>query len=141
MDDKIILLVEDNADDEKLALLALKKSNIRNEVVVARDGVEALNYLFCRGPYLGRDVNIMPQVVLLDLKLPKLDGLEVLRRLRADQRTKLLPVVITHYMDEAEYCHRVALMYAGRVVALGSPAELKQSLGSGNLLNLESSDL
>jgi two-component system response regulator len=102
MDDKIILLVEDNADDEKLALLALKKSNIRNEVVVARDGVEALNYLFCRGPYLGRDVNIMPQVVLLDLKLPKLDGLEVLRRLRADQRTKLLPVVILTSSNEDE---------------------------------------
>src|SRR5260370_37252914 len=103
MDDKIILLVEDNADDEKLALLALKKSNIRNEVEVARDGVEALNYLFCRGPYLGRDVNIMPQVVLLDLKLRQLDGLDGLRRLRAHQRTKLLPVAILTSSNEHQH--------------------------------------
>lgn len=92
MDDKIILLVEDNADDEKLTLRALKKNNISNEVVVARNGVEALDYLFGTGTYAGRNLKVMPQVVLLDLKLPKLDGLEVLRRLRTDDRTKLLPV-------------------------------------------------
>ena len=91
MEDKIILLVEDNADDEKLTLRALKKNNISNEVVVARNGVEALDYLFGTGAYAGRNVKVMPQVVLLDLKLPKLDGLEVLRRVRADDRTKLLP--------------------------------------------------
>ena len=89
-----ILLVEDNPDDELLTLRALKKQNITNEVVVARDGEEALDYLFGSGPYAGRDLSVMPQLVLLDLKLPKVDGLEVLRRVRADQRTRLLPVVI-----------------------------------------------
>lgn len=102
MDDKIILLVEDNADDEKLTLRALKKNNIRNEVVVARNGVEALDYLFGTGTYAGRNLNVMPQVVLLDLKLPKLDGLEVLRRLRTDDRTKLLPVVILTSSNEEQ---------------------------------------
>ncbi len=100
MHDKIILLVEDNADDEKLTLRALKKNNISNEVVVARNGVEALDYLFGSGAYAGRNLSVMPQVVLLDLKLPKLDGLEVLRRVRADARTKLLPVVILTSSNE-----------------------------------------
>lgn len=100
MNDKIILLVEDNADDEKLTLRALKKNNIRNEVVVARNGAEALDYLFGTGAYAGRDLNVMPQVVLLDLKLPKLDGLEVLRRVRANDRTKLLPMVILTSSNE-----------------------------------------
>jgi len=94
MTNKIIFLVEDNPDDEKLTLRALKKSNILNEVVVARDGAEALDYLFGTGAYAGRDLTVMPAVILLDLKLPKVDGLEVLRRLRANERTKLLPVVI-----------------------------------------------
>lgn len=94
MEEKTILLVEDNPDDEALTLRALKKNNIRNRVEVARDGVEALDYLFCTGIYATRDVRDLPQVVLLDLKLPKIDGLEVLRRVRADERTRLLPVVI-----------------------------------------------
>jgi CheY-like chemotaxis protein len=102
MDDKTILLVEDNPDDEKLTLRALKKNNIRNEVVVARNGVEALDYLFGTGTHAGRNLNLVPQVVLLDLKLPKLDGLEVLRRLRADDRTKPLPVVILTSSDEEQ---------------------------------------
>ena len=89
-----ILLVEDNTDDEMLTLRALKKNNISNEVVVARNGVQALEYLFGTGEYAGRDLSVMPQVILLDLKLPKLDGMEVLRRVRADERTRLLPVVI-----------------------------------------------
>ena len=94
MENKIILLVEDDPDDEVLTLRALEKSNILNEIVVARDGVEALDYLFGKGSYSGRDTSVTPQIVLLDLKLPKIDGLEVLRRIRADKRTKLLPVVI-----------------------------------------------
>ena len=93
MFDKTILLVEDNPDDEKLTLRALTKNNL-TKVVVARDGVEALDYLFATGVYAGRDVGAVPTVVLLDLKLPKLDGLGVLRRLRADERTKRLPVVV-----------------------------------------------
>lgn len=94
MNPKILLLVEDNPDDEALTLRAFAKNNISNAVVVARDGVEALDFLFGTGAHTGRDSGIQPQVILLDLKLPKLDGLEVLRRLRADERTALLPVVI-----------------------------------------------
>jgi two-component system, response regulator len=94
MKDKIILLVEDNPDDELLTMRALRKNNVLNKVVVARDGVEALDYLFGTGGHSGRDTAIMPQLILLDLKLPKIDGLEVLKRLRADERTRLLPVVI-----------------------------------------------
>jgi len=94
MSKKIILLVEDNPDDELLAIRALKKNNISNEVVIARDGVEALAYLFGTGAHTGRDMSEMPQIILLDLKLPKIDGFEVLRRLRSDERTKLLPVVV-----------------------------------------------
>src|SRR5437016_8588344 len=93
MDDKVILLVEDNADDEALTLRALKKNNIKNDVVVAHDGVEALDYLLGAAGSAGRQPHSMPQLVLLDLKLPRVDGLEVLRRLRADPRTHLLPVV------------------------------------------------
>jgi two-component system response regulator len=100
LENKLILLVEDNPDDEALTLRALKKNNIANEVVVARDGVEALDYLFGTGAHAGRDMNVMPQVILLDLKLPKIDGFEVLRRLRADERTKLLPVVILTTSNE-----------------------------------------
>ncbi len=88
------MLVDDNPDDVDLTLRALQKNNILNEVLVARDGAEALDYLFGAGSYSGRDPSIMPQLILLDLKLPKIDGLELLRRLRADERTKLLPVVI-----------------------------------------------
>jgi two-component system response regulator len=102
MNNKVILLVEDNPDDEALTVRALKKSNIANEVVVAHDGAEALEYLFGEGAYAGRDVTQMPQVVLLDLNLPKLDGLGVLRRLRADPRTRLLPVVILTSSNEEQ---------------------------------------
>lgn len=94
MNNKTILLVEDNPDDEALTLRALKKNNIRNEVVVARDGVEALDFMFGTGSYAGRDISQLPQVILLDLKLPKVGGLEVLEQLRADPRTRLAPIVI-----------------------------------------------
>lgn len=94
MNSKSILLVEDNPDDEALSIRALRKNNILNEVIVARDGAEALDYLFGMGAHAGRDMSVMPEVILLDLKLPKVDGLEVLRKLRADERTELLPVVI-----------------------------------------------
>jgi two-component system, response regulator len=93
MEEKTILLVEDNPDDEALTLRALKKNNIRNRVIVAHDGVEALDYLFNTGDYAG-NLHEMTLVILLDLKLPKIDGFEVLRRVRADERTRLLPVVI-----------------------------------------------
>lgn len=96
----MILLVEDNPDDQALTLRALRKNNIKNEVIVARDGVEALDFLFGTGTYAGRDLSLMPQVTLLDLKLPKVDGLEVLRRVRADERTRLLPVVILTSSNE-----------------------------------------
>ena len=94
MDTKTILLVEDNPDDELLTLRALAKNNIMNEVIVVRDGAEALDYLFGRGAYAGRDLRVMPAVTLLDLKLPKVDGLEVLRQVRASERTRMLPIVI-----------------------------------------------
>jgi len=94
MKERVILLVEDNPDDEALTVRALKKNNVLNEVVVVRDGVEALDFLFGEGAHAGRDMSVVPQVILLDLKLPKLDGLGVLRRLRSDPRTKLLPVVL-----------------------------------------------
>jgi two-component system, response regulator len=94
MDQKIILLVEDNPNDEALTLRALKKSNIMNPVVVVRDGAEALDWLFARGVHAARDATILPQVVLLDLKLPKVSGIEVLRAVREDPRTKRLPVVL-----------------------------------------------
>ncbi|OFZ29507.1 MAG: two-component system response regulator [Bdellovibrionales bacterium RIFCSPHIGHO2_01_FULL_40_29] len=94
MSTKIILLVEDNPDDEELTLRALKKNNIRNEIVVARDGLEAIEYLEGTGKYAGRDPKALPQVILLDLKLPKMDGLAVLRKIRSNVKTRLLPVVI-----------------------------------------------
>ena len=91
---KMVLLVEDNSTDEKLTARAFKRCHLSNEIAVVRDGAEALEYLFCTGEYKGRDPKALPAVILLDLKLPRVDGLEVLRRIRADERTRLLPVVI-----------------------------------------------
>jgi two-component system response regulator len=96
------LLVEDNPDDEALTIRALNKNNIRNEIVIARDGVQALDYLLGSGEHAGRDITVLPQVVLLDLKLPKLDGLEVLRQIRSTAHTRLLPVVILTYSNEEQ---------------------------------------
>jgi len=97
-----VLLVEDNPDDELLTIRAFKKSNLKNEVVVVRDGVEALDYIFATGTYANRSINDSPQIILLDLKLPKVDGLQVLERIRADERTKHLPVVILTSSKEQE---------------------------------------
>lgn len=108
--DKSILLVEDNPDDEMLAIRALKKSNLANRIIVARDGVEALDYLFGTGQYEGRDLNDMPQIILLDLKLPKVDGLEVLKRIRSNDRTCLLPVaVLTSSKEEKDLLESYSL--------------------------------
>lgn len=101
-DEAVILLVEDNPDDEALTLRALRKANVMNAVVVARDGVEALEYLHGTGPGTAAAAKGLPQLVLLDLKLPRVDGLEVLRRVRADERTRLLPIVILTSSNEEE---------------------------------------
>ncbi len=102
MKKKFILLVEDNPDDEALALRALKKSNLANEIAVARDGVEALDYIFCEGRYAERDFHDQPVVILLDLKLPKIDGLEVLKKIKGDERTRRIPVVIMTSSSEEQ---------------------------------------
>lgn len=99
---KLILLVEDNPDDEALAIRALKKSNLANEIAVARDGVEALDFLFCEGIHAERDPHDAPVVMLLDLKLPKVDGLEVLKKVKTDERTRRLPVVIMTSSSEEQ---------------------------------------
>ncbi|WP_414517791.1 response regulator [Nostoc sp. PCC 9305] len=129
----MILLVEDNPDDEVLTLRALKKNNIMNEVVVARDGVEALDYLFGKGVYADRDMSVMPNLILLDLKLPKIDGLEVLRHLRADDRTKILPVVIlTSSKEEQDLINGYSLganSYVRKPVDFSQFSEAVRQLG------------
>ena len=130
----MILLVEDNPDDEALTLRALKKNNIKNEVVLAHDGAEALEYLFATGKYAGRNTNVLPQVVLLDLKLPKIDGLEVLRRLRADQRTRLLPVVILTSSNEEQ--DRIDGYGLGANSYVRKPVDFSQFLDAARQLGL-----
>ena len=100
MQNHTILLVEDNPEDEALTLRALKKNNIGNEIVVVRDGAEALDYLFCRNTFANRDPEALPALILLDIKLPKIDGLEVLRRVRAEKRTQSLPIVLLSSSNE-----------------------------------------
>lgn len=102
MSNNIILLVEDNPDDVELTLRAFKKSNLKNEIAIARDGVEALDFLFGTGSHAGRDTTEVPQLVMLDLNIPKIDGLEVLQAMRADERTKLIPVVVLTSSREQE---------------------------------------
>jgi two-component system, response regulator len=132
--DKVILLVEDNPDDEALTLRALKKNNIKNEVVVAHDGAEALDYLFGTGKHAGRNVDVLPQVVLLDLKLPKVEGLEVLRRVRADKRTKLLPVVILTSSNEEQ--DRIDGYGLGANSYVRKPVDFSQFLDAARHLGL-----
>jgi len=133
MPDKIILLVEDNPADVTLTLRAMKRSNIANEMVVARDGVEALDYLFGTGQYAGRDVAELPVVVLLDLKLPKIDGIEVLRRIRANPVTKPLPVVVltsSREPSDLTACYDLACnSYVRKPVDFNQFAEAVKQLG------------
>jgi two-component system response regulator len=133
MSSRPILLVEDNPDDEALTLRALRKANVSNEVVVARDGVEALDYLLSTGRHAEAAARPTPQVILLDLKLPKVDGLEVLRRLRADERTRLLPVVIltssNEEQDLIEGYRLGANSYVRKPVDFGHFADAVRQLG------------
>jgi CheY-like chemotaxis protein len=130
---KVILLVEDNASDEKLTVVAFQKCGISNEVVVMRDGAAALDYLFGTGKYAARDVSVLPTVVLLDLKLPKIAGLEVLRRIRADERTKHLPVVVlTASKEEEDVLRSYALganAYVRKPVEFAEFAQAARTLG------------
>ena len=133
MREKMILLVEDNPDDEALTMRALKQSKLANEIVITRDGNEALEFLFATGQYAGRDVSHTPAVILLDLKLPKLSGLEVLQRLRADPRTKLIPVVVLTSSSEDEDMMRSyelgANSYVRKPVVFGRFADAVSQLG------------
>ncbi|MGO9838924.1 MAG: response regulator [Polyangiaceae bacterium] len=130
---KTILLVEDNASDEKLTLLAFKKCGVANEVVVVRDGADALDYVFGTGKHAGRDARVLPTLVLLDLKLPKVDGFEVLRRIRGDERTKLLPVVVlTASKEEEDVLNSYALganAYVRKPVEFAEFAQAAKTVG------------
>lgn len=132
-DEKIILVVEDNPDDEELTTRALRQAKIANEIVVARDGAEAVDFVFSQGSHAGRDVSKMPAVILLDLKLPKLSGLDVLKRLRADLRTKLIPVVVLTSSSEEEDMLRSyelgANSYVRKPVEFGAFANAVGQLG------------
>lgn len=130
---RYILLVEDNPDDEELTLLSLRKNNLAHEIVVVRDGVEAIDFLFANGQYASRDTSSVPTLVLLDLKLPKLDGLGVLRHLRADERTRTLPVVVlTSSSQDADVIASYKLganSYVRKPVEFGAFVEAVSSLG------------
>jgi two-component system response regulator len=145
MNKRPILLVEDSEDDELLTLRALTKNHIANDVVVARDGVEALDYLLGTGPHEGRDVTLLPQVMLLDLNLPRIGGLEVLRRVRQDERTKLLPVVVLTSSQEDEDRIRSyslgANSYVRKPVGFAQFTEAVKSLGLYWLLLNETAPL
>ncbi len=131
---KSILLVEDNPDDEELTRLALEKNNIVNKVNVVRDGAEALDYLFCRGKHAGRHPADLPTVILLDLKLPKVDGLEVLKQLRADERTRLLPIVILTSSKEEQDI--IAGYRLGANSYIRKPVDFDQFVGAVRQLGL-----
>jgi two-component system response regulator len=133
MPERYILLVEDNPDDEELTLLSLRKNNLAHDITVVRDGVEAIDFLFGNGKYVGRDISRAPTVVLLDLKLPKLDGLGVLKRLRADERTRTLPVVVlTSSSQDADVIASYSLganSYVRKPVEFGAFVDAVSSLG------------
>lgn len=133
MSERFVLLVEDNPDDEELTLLSLRKNKLPHEIVVARDGVEAVDFLFGTGRYAGRDVSRMPAVILLDLKLPKMDGLGVLKRVRADERTRHVPVVVlTSSSQDSDVmaCYSLgANSYVRKPVEFGAFVEAVTSLG------------
>ncbi len=133
MSERYILLVEDNPDDEELTLLSLRKNNLAHDIVVVRDGVEAIEFLFGNGQYAHRDVTHVPTVILLDLKLPKLDGLGVLKRLRAEERTRTLPVVVlTSSSQDADVIASYNLganSYVRKPVEFGAFVEAVSSLG------------
>ena len=131
---KVILLVEDNPDDQELTMIAFRESRIANEVVLAKDGVEALDYLFGTGQFAGRDPRAMPSVVLLDLKLPKIDGLEVLAKMRADDRTRRIPVVILTSSKEQEDVVRSYDLGANSYVR--KPVDFSQFLEAAKELGL-----
>ena len=134
MANKMILLVEDNPDDEALTLRAFEKNKITNEVVVVRDGVEALEWLFADGAHAERDKSVLPEVVLLDLKLPKVDGLEVLRRIRADEHTRLLPVIILTTSEEES--DRLAGYSLGANSYIRKPVDFSQFIEAVRQLGL-----
>lgn len=133
MSERYVLLVEDNPDDEELTLLSLRKNNLSHDIVVVRDGVEALDFLFGNAQYANRDVTHLPTVILLDLKLPKLDGLGVLKRLRADERTRTLPIVVlTSSSQDADVIASYELganSYVRKPVDFGAFVEAVSSLG------------
>ncbi len=134
MNRKTLLLVEDNPDDEALTLRALRKNNIANEIIVARDGQEALDYLFATGAFDGRDINEQPQVILLDLKLPKVDGLQVLERLRAEPETRHIPVVVLTSSNEERDIIRSYDLGANSYVR--KPVDFEQFLQAARQLGL-----
>jgi len=130
----MILLVEDNPDDEALTLRALRKNNIKNEVQVAHDGVEALDFLFATGQYSGRNVADVPELILLDLKLPRVDGLEVLRRIREAEQTRLLPVVVLTTSNEDQ--DRLRSYDLGANSYVRKPVDFQQFIGAVGQLGL-----
>lgn len=134
MDKKPILLVEDNPDDVELTMMAFEKSRITNKVVVAGDGVEALDFLFGTGDFAGRDTSVLPQVILLDLNMPRMGGLEFLRRIRADERTRLLPVVVLTTSSEDR--DKIESYQLGANSYVRKPVDFQQFVGAVQQLGL-----
>ncbi len=134
MQNKVVLLVEDNPDDEALTLRALHKHNLANEIIVARDGQEALDYLFGEGEHSGRDISVLPQVILLDLKLPKIDGLQVLEKLRAAEHTRNVPVVVLTSSSQEQDMIRSYDLGANSYVR--KPVDFEQFLEAARQLGL-----